>query len=212
MKILKRLGLSVLILPILLLVGCTTWPRYDANGNYVGSDLTWDAGKIAGAGTGALLGGAAGLALGDPVGGVALGTAVGGLMPQLGPSEPIHIPGTGGSTQQNSYPYPAPRQNVVPPPVQYYQGGNYYGGGSQYQYQYQMPQYFSSPTCQSQYDDCMFRANETYRNKTAAAQQFLQSTGDQNTYSRLTQDIRSSYDQSVLEAKNNFAYCIQNMR
>lgn len=75
MNTFKRLGVSVLLL---LVVGCTTMM-----GPY-GPVPTWDAERIAGAGTGAILGTLAGAVVGNPVGGAMLGASVGGAMPSYG--------------------------------------------------------------------------------------------------------------------------------
>jgi hypothetical protein len=117
-----------MLLLIIFLTGCTTMPMYDSYGNYRGSTPTWDAGTMAGAGTGAILGTLAGAAFGNPLGGAVMGAAIGGIMPPIRASEPIYVP-------QYSVPAHQYRQQYYPQ-----QQYNYYPQ-PQYNYYYPAPMY-----------------------------------------------------------------------
>jgi hypothetical protein len=213
MNTFKRLGVSVLLL---LTFGCTTVPTY-TNGQYSGSVPTWDAGKIASAGTCAIAGGLASSVLyGNPLGGAALGAAVCGAMPSY--SQPIYVP-------------PPPQYQVVqpPPPYQenYYGNGyqyqqpqpyqqNYYGNGyppQQQQYQYQQqPQYVPQKSCKMQYDESMRINNMKYEESTSALEQFYRDTGNKTDYDRLSGELQQWYPQAVKNAGATYANCIGQMR
>jgi hypothetical protein len=126
MNTFKRFGVGAVLL---LTIGCTTLPTYDSNGNYRGSVPTWDAGRIANAGTCAIAGGLISTVLyGDPLSGAALGAGVCGAMPSY--PQPIIIP------QQQQY----QQYQVVQPPPPYQQN---YG----YQYQPQQQYYPQQRIC-----------------------------------------------------------------
>ncbi|TRZ51697.1 hypothetical protein D4R99_04025 [bacterium] len=96
--------LGVVLGVSLLLAGCAAVPMYDSYGNYRGSQLTVDAGRMADMGTGAIIGGLAGVAMGDPISGAALGAGMSGM-----------------AHGYNYYSPPIYQHYYYPPPVHYYQ-------------------------------------------------------------------------------------------
>ena len=141
------------------------------SGNYVGSNLTVDAGRVASAGTGAIIGGVLGAVVGRPVQGAMVGGAIGGMSPQQ-----QYYPTNAYPVQEYPH-YNQYRESYHARPVYnvpYYEE----------QRQYQQPQY--SDSCKMRYDANMNQV-----------EQFGADTQNNAEYLRLKQRAQDSYANCV---------------